>query len=422
MKYKKKTLKNGLRIITIPMLDNKTATVMVLVEAGSKYEEKKENGISHFLEHMCFKGTKNRPKAGDISLELDKLGAQSNAFTSHEFTGYYAKSRAKNVFKIIDVISDMYLNPVFDEKEIKKEKGVIIEEMNMYEDIPMKNVYYLFMELVYGNQPAGWGILGDRKFIQTSNQKDFVDYRDKHYVASATTVIVAGGINTKDVVKEIENKFKNIKQNKKYKKEKVVESQKKPQVKIKYKKLDQSHLILGMRAFGTFKKDNLTTSVLAGVLGAGMSSRLFNRLRDELGVCYYVRASNDSFTDHGYLGISAGVDNKRLKEVIEVILKELNKLKTELVSAQELKKVKEKMISNLLMGIESSDSFTEYYGIQEILKKEILTPEEKIKKIKAVTAKDIKRVANKIFVDKGLNLAVIGPIQDKKPLQKILKF
>ena len=422
MKYKKKVLKNGLRIVTVPMHDNKTVTVLVLVEAGSKYEDKKENGISHFLEHMCFKGTTKRPNAGDISLELDRLGAQSNAFTSHEFTGYYAKVHAKNVYKVIDIISDMYLSPIFDEGEIKKEKGVIVEEMNMYEDLPMRKVGYLFMELLYKDNPVGRTILGDKDFIKKAEQKDFIEYRNKHYVASATTVIVAGNIDEKRVIKDIEDKFEKISHSKKEGKEKVKEIQKKPELKIEYKKSDQSHLILGVRAFDFSKKDNLITSVLCGVLGAGMSSRLFKKLREEMGVCYYVKAENDSYSDHGYLGVSAGVDNKRIKEVVEVVLGEFKKLKDELVSEKELKKVKEAMISSLILGLESSDSYSEYYGIQEVLNRPINTPQEKIKKIKAITAKDIKRVANKIFVNESLNLAVIGPIKDKKPLQKILKF
>ncbi|MCK5285616.1 MAG: insulinase family protein [Candidatus Pacebacteria bacterium] len=422
MRFKKKVLKNGLRIITVPMQDNKTATVLVLVEAGSKYEDKKENGISHFLEHMCFKGTTKRPNAGDISLELDKLGAQSNAFTSHEFTGYYAKVHSKNVHKIIDIISDMYLDPIFNEEEIKKEKGVIVEEMNMYKDLPMRKVGYLFMELLYKDSPAGRTILGDKNFVTKAKQKDFIEYRNKHYVASATTVIVAGNIDEKKVIKDIENKFKEISHNKKEKKEKVKEVQTKPGLKIEYKKSDQSHLILGVRAFDFSKKENLVTLVIGGILGAGMSSRLWQKLREEMGVCYYVKAGNDSYSDHGYLGISAGVNNKRIKEVTEVILEELKKLKDELVSEEELKKVKETMISSLILGLESSDSYAEYYGIQEILKRPINNPQEKIKKIKAITAKDIKRVANKIFINKGLNLAIIGPIKDKKPLQKILKF
>lgn len=422
MNYKKKILKNGMRLITVPMQDNKTATVLVLVEAGSKYEKKEENGISHFLEHMCFKGTKKRPCSGDISLELDKLGAQSNAFTSQEFTGYYAKVHSKNVFKAIDIISDMYCNPLFNEAEIKKEKGVIIEEMNMYKDLPMRKVGDLFMQLLYGDTPVGRTILGDKGFIEKAQRKDFIKYRGKHYVASATTVVIAGKIQEKEVIKTIEQKFEKINTGKKEQKEKVKDFQKKAQVAIEYKKSDQSHLILGVPAFSLFQKDVLATSVLAGVLGAGMSSRLFKKLRDEMGVCYYVRAENDAYTDHGLLAVSAGVDNKRVAEVTRVILNEFKKLKEEEVSQKELKKVKEKMISNLVMNLESSDSLAEYYGISEVLKKPLEKPQEKIKKIKTITAKDIKRVANKIFKNEKLNLAIIGPTKDKKNLEKILKI
>jgi len=420
MEFKKKVLKNGLRVITVPMADNKTATVLVLVEAGSKYEEKKNNGISHFLEHMCFKGTIHRPITGEISLELDALGAESNAFTSHEFTGYYAKAYSKNVYKLIEIISDMYLNPIFDKREIVKEKGVIIEEMNMYKDLPMRKVSDLFMELLYGDTPAGRTILGNQNFIKQANQIDFIDYRQKHYVASATTVVVAGKIDEKAVIKKIENAFKHIKEDPKGSKEKVKECQTKPQIKIEYKKTDQSHLVLGVRTFDFFQKDSLTVSVLAGVLGAGMSSRLFKKLREELGVCYYVRADNDTYSDHGYLGISAGVDNQRVIEVVGVILGEIKKLKTTLVEEKELKKVKEKIIGSLILGLESSDAYAEYYGLQEILRKPIENPKEKIKKIKQVTAEEIKKVANEIFKDNKLNLALIGPLGDINKLQSIL--
>jgi len=422
MKFKRKVLKNGLRIITVPMVDNKTATVLVLVEAGSKYEDKENNGISHFLEHMCFKGTKKRPQSGDISLELDTLGAESNAFTSHEFTGYYAKAHSKNVHKVINIISDMYLNPTFDENDINKEKGVIIEEINMYKDLPMRKVSDIFMELLYGDSPVGRTVLGDKSFIQKVCRNDFLEYRKKHYVASATTVVVAGNIEEKKVMEEIEDKFSEISICKKVGKKKVKEIQTKPQVAIEYKPSDQSHLILGVRAFDFSKKDNLITSVLGGVLGAGMSSRLFKKLRDEMGVCYYIRVGNDSYSDHGYLSVSAGVDNKRVNEVVRVIINEFNRLKNELVSDKELKKVKEKMISGLVLGLESSDSFAEYYGIQEVLKKPVEETSKKIKKIREITPSDVKRVANKIFKDEKLNLAVIGPIKDKKPLIRILKF
>ncbi len=189
MKFSKKILKNGLRLVTIPMKDNPTATVLVLVEAGSKYEDKRVNGISHFLEHMCFKGTTKRPKAIDISKELDALGSQYNAFTAQEYTGYYAKSDAKHFHKIFDVVSDIYLNSTFPDMEMEKEKGVIIEEINMYEDMPNRHVQDLFMKLLYGDQPAGWNIAGEKSNIVSMKRDDFVKYKNSHYLPEATVLV-----------------------------------------------------------------------------------------------------------------------------------------------------------------------------------------------------------------------------------------
>ena len=195
MEYKKTILKNGLRVITVPMKDNPTVTVLVLVETGSKYETKAKNGISHFLEHMCFKGTAKRPTAQAISSELDGLGSSYNAFTSQEYTGYYAKSSANHFKKIFDVVSDIYLNSAFPAAEIEKEKGVIVEEINMYEDMPHRHVHDLFASLLYGDTPAGWNIAGTRDNVRAMKREDFVQYHQAHYVPKATTVIIAGKVS-----------------------------------------------------------------------------------------------------------------------------------------------------------------------------------------------------------------------------------
>src|SRR6185503_7683697 len=202
MKFSKKVLKNGLRVVTIPMKDNPTVTVLVLVEAGSKYETKKVNGISHFLEHMCFKGTVKRPKAIDISKELDALGSQYNAFTAQEYTGYYAKSDARHFGRIFNVVSDIYLNSTFPDAEIQKEKGVIIEEINMYEDMPNRHVQDLLMKLLYGDTPAGWNVAGEKGNIMEMKRNDFVNYKKAHYLPEATVIIVAGRVSEKEVIKE----------------------------------------------------------------------------------------------------------------------------------------------------------------------------------------------------------------------------
>ncbi len=422
MKFTKKILKNGLRVIMVPMKDNPTVTVLVLVEAGSKYETKQNNGLSHFLEHMCFKGTALRPRSIDISHELDRLGAQSNAFTSHEYTGYYAKADAKHFHKIFDVISDIYLNSTFPAAEMEKEKGVIIEEINMYEDLPQAKVGNAFMELLYGNQPAGWPILGSKQNIKKMKRDDFLKYRGANYLPQATTVVVAGHINEREVLAEITKAFGALSEKTKSAKQKVGEKQGRPGLRLVYKKTDQTHLILGLRTFGLFDRRNPVLAVLSGVLGAGMSSRLFQKLREELGVCYYVRASKESFTDHGFLEISAGVDNKRVLEVVGVILEECRRLVKERVPDAELLKVKEFLIGNSKLGLESSDELASFFGSQEILQKKVEPAEEKFKKIRAVTAEDVGRLARQIFADSKLNLALVGPFKKEKPFRKILKM
>lgn len=422
MHFSKKVLKNGLRVITVPMKENPTVTVLVLVEAGSKYENKNNNGISHFLEHMCFKGTEKRPKAILISKELDALGSQYNAFTSQEYTGYYAKSDAKHFRKIFEIISDIYLYSTFPEAEMEKEKGVIIEEINMYEDLPNRHVQDLMMELLYGDTPAGWNIAGFKENILKMKREDFVSYKKMHYLPEATTLVVSGSVIEKEVLKEAEKIFGNVKRGKKGRKLKVKEEQKKPKALISFKDTDQTHFVLGMRSFDLFDKRNAILSVLGGVLGGGMSSRLFQKLREEMGVGYYVRAYGDAYTDHGFFQVSAGVDNKRVKEVLLAVIDECKKLKDEEVGREELDKTKECLIGNMKLSLESTDDIANFYGGQEILKRKPKNLEEKIKEIRKVTAKQIKNLANEIFKDDKLNLALIGPFKDKKEFLDILKF
>ncbi|MFA6353816.1 MAG: pitrilysin family protein [Candidatus Paceibacterota bacterium] len=425
MKFSKKVLKNGLRVVTVPMKDNPTVTVLVLVEAGSKYENKKVNGISHFLEHMCFKGTNKRPKAIDISKELDALGSQYNAFTAQEYTGYYAKSDAKHFSKIFDVVSDIYLNSTFPDVEMQKEKGVIIEEINMYEDIPQKHVQDLIMKLLYGDTPAGWNIAGEKKNILKMKRNDFVAYKKAHYLPEATVLVVAGAVTEKQVMSEVNKIFGTMKRGKKVGKVKVKEQQKNPKILISFKKTDQTHFILGVRSLNLFSKKNAMLTVLGGILGGGMSSRLFQKLREEMGVGYYVRAYNDTYTDHGFFQISAGVDNKRIEEVIKAVLHECNILKEEKVSVSELNKVKEFLIGNMKLSLESSDDIANFFGGQELLKREIKGIEDKAKKIRKVTANEIQNLAKDIFQNNKLNLAIIGPFEEhleKARFLKILKF
>jgi len=420
--YKKITLNNGLRVITIPMADSLTTTVLVLVEAGSKYETKEINGLSHFLEHMCFKGTKKRPRSIDISSELDGIGAVYNAFTSMEYTGYFAKARPNNFDIILDVVSDIYLNQIFEPKEIDKERGVIIEEINMYEDLPMRRVQELFTTLLYGDQPAGWDIAGRKEVIKKLTRDDFTKYHNEHYLGKSSLVVVAGKFNEEEIIKKIETAFANIKSGKKTPKVKTIEHQDKSEILLKHKETDQTHLVLGVRAFDIFDERRYILGVLSDILGGGMSSRLFQKIRNEMGAAYYVGADADLYTDHGYLAASAGVDHNKINEVIEAILAEFKKIIEKPIENKELQQAKEHLIGRLIIGLETSDQLAGFYGGQEIITRETITPENTIKKIQAVKSEEISGVASEIFQNEKLNLAIIGPFKEKERFEKILKI
>ena len=411
--FSRTVLPNGLRVVYVPQKGSVATTVMVTVEAGSEYETKEMNGISHFLEHMVFKGTKRRPTALAISSELDGLGAQYNAFTSQEMTSYYAKVTNEFFHRAFDVVADLYLNPVFKEAELEKEKGVIIEEINMYEDLPNRKVQELFMELVYGDQPAGWSIAGRKEVIRGIGRNDFVTYRDAHYVPKATVVVISGGVSEDEALGEVRKHFGEISDGSKDTKRAVTESQSKPRELVFHKASDQTHMILGFRAFDLHDKRKYALKLLADVLGGGMSSRLFQKIREEMGAAYYVGASDDLYSDHGLLGVSAGVQHEKVRQVVAAALVECVRMKDEPVSSEELQRVKDHRIGSMTLSLETSDALGSFYGMQEVMGMDIIDPTVLAERIRAVTAEDIQKVARDIITEDRLNLALIGPFKDE---------
>lgn len=420
MKIIQKKLPNGLRIVLAPQADAATATVLVLVGTGSKYENKKENGLSHFLEHMMFKGTTIRPDARSISEAFDNLGAVSNAFTAHEYTGYYAKGNPKHVDTFIDILGDIYLHSTFPEKEIEKEKGVIIEEINMYEDMPQHKVWDTLFALMYGDQPVAWPISGSKENVLSFSRKDFLAYQQKHYAAENTVIVIAGAFDTATVQKNIKTAFAQMNIAAERKAKKVQDRQGEAQAALFHKKTDQAHIALAFRSIPANHPDAAAVSLLGTILGGGMSSRLFLHLREELGAAYYVRAEQDPFIDHGVFSITAGIDKNRLKEIVKSIVGILNEIKTTLVSKEELNKVKEYTLGMMRLGLESSDSIAGFYGSQVLLKGEYKTPEQLTKEYMKVSAEDIQRVAKKLFVSKGANLAIVGPFEEGEVSARLL--
>ncbi|MEI8224047.1 MAG: pitrilysin family protein [bacterium] len=410
MKPKEKILKNGLRIITIPMTDNPTVTVMVMVEAGSRFETRANNGISHFLEHMCFKGTEKR-KSLDIAYELEAMGAETNAFTGSDYTGYYAKGQAHLFPKLLDVVADVYLHSTFPADELEKERGVISGEIDMYEDMPQRKVHDVMSEALYGDQPAGYTILGPKENIKTLSRDAIVAYRNSHYIAEKTTIVVAGNITASAVEKLVTQMFKNIRTGKKISKKKLA-AQEGDRSKIVYKKTDQSHIVLGMRSIAAGHADATALGMAIGILGQGMSSRLFNKLREEMGAGYYVRAGISATDDGGDITLSTGTEPKRVPEVFKAMSHEVARMRTELVSEGELNKQKEYFVGGMLMGLETTDAVAGHYAHFAMIHQPLKTPQQIEKEIRAVTVSDIKRVAQKYLKETGFHVAVIGPHTD----------
>lgn len=420
--YKKSTLSNGLRIITIPMKNTKAVTVLVTVGTGSKYENKKYNGISHFLEHMSFKGTKKRPNSLEINETIDRIGGFNNAFTGKEETGYWAKAGSKYLDLLLDWVSDVLLNSKLEEKEINKEKGVIVEEINLRFDTPIVYIEDFWEETLYKNQPAGWPLSGEKENILKLKRPQFLDYLKNHYSSKNIIICVAGNIDSKNVEKKINKYFKNINTKDPKPKLKVIEQQEKPEVAIHFKNTGQTQIALGVRGFNLFQPQRIAQSILAKILGGFMSSRLFILMRDKKGLTYYIRTSSESYTDTGYLVTLTGVDNNRVEEAIKLILKEYQSFKNKKIDKSELQKAKENIKGNLIICLESSDAQASFYTDQELLTGKILSPEEIFKKIDAVTLKDIQELAKDIFRPEKLNLALIGPFKNKEKFNKLLKI
>ncbi|MBP9719164.1 MAG: insulinase family protein [Candidatus Levybacteria bacterium] len=420
MIYKRTILENGLRVLTIPMRSFESATALVLVGAGSRYEDKTNSGISHFLEHMAFKGTKTRPTTLSIANLVDGIGGEFNAYTGKESTGYYIKSAANNIELSIDILADMLQNSLLDQKEIDKEKGVILEEINLYEDTPSRKIGEVYEELLYGDTPLGWDIAGNKKVIKGVKRKDFVDYMKSLYSADNITVVIAGGVEEKTATELVQKYFGKMPKFDTIKYSPVLESRSKPAVLIRQKKTEQVHIALGVRTVADEHKDHYPLEVLAAIVGGGMSSRLFTEVREKRGLAYYVRSYSEHYTDCGSFVTLAGVDAKRADEAVKVIVEQYREIANgSQIEATELKKAKEFLKGHFVLELEDSRSVAGWYASQELFNKKMYNPDDILAKIDAVTAEEVKAVAQEYLV-RPLNLAIIGDFKDKKPFEKIL--
>ena len=422
MKYNRTILKNGLRVLTIPMPSFESATVMLMVGAGSRYETRLNNGISHFLEHMAFKGTVKRPTAMDITSLIDGMGGEFNASTGKEVTAYYIKSAADKVEISLDVLSDMLRNSKLDSIEIEKEKGVIVGEIDMNEDSPMRDIGDVYERLIYGDTPLGWNIAGPKDIVRKINREDFISYMKNLYSPHNMTIVFAGGIENEKAIELAEKYLGKMTRFDTLRFNKYEEKQDKPRLFLKTKKTEQAHIAIGFKTVKNEHPDKYPLEVLAAILGGGMSSRLFHEVREKRGLGYYVSTGADSYQDAGSIVTVAGIDPKRIEEGISVILEEHKKISNSKfsISKSELRKAKEYLKGHMVLGLENSRSVAYYYASQELLEKKIDDPDELMKKIDAVTAEQIKNVAKKYFVEKGLNVAIIGNFEDRQIFENLL--
>jgi len=422
MKINKDMLENGLRVLTAEMPGSKSATVLLLVRAGSRYETKNLNGIAHFAEHMFFKGTKKRPTAVEIASLIDSLGAEFNAFTSKEYTGFYIKAASNHLELVTEVLSDMLMNSKFDQEEINRERNVIAEELRMYLDTPMRHIGDVFEQLLFGDQPLGWDTVGTLESLANINRADFLSYNAKYYLGPNMLFVVGGDVTIEKGYLLAERYFSTLPKKSSPSFQKVKFDQTKPALKLSYKDSEQAHLCLGVRSYPLGHPDRYKVKVLNSILGSSMSSRLFIQLRERRGLAYYVRSGVEEYHDAGYLAAQAGVEPKNINEAIKVILAEFAEIASKSVDDKELSKAKEYLKGRLILELEDSREVSTMFGLQELLERKIRTVEEIIQEIDKVSKENVREAAKKLFVEDSLNLAIIGPFKKEEQFINDLKF
>jgi predicted Zn-dependent peptidase len=416
--FERTELRNGIRVLTAPMPHAQSVSCFVMVAAGSRYETAETNGVAHFAEHMFFKGTERRPTARDIAGEIDGIGGEFNAFTGKELTGYYVKCAGESRDVALDVLVDMLRNSRFDPEEIEREKGVIVEEMNMYFDTPRDYIGGVYESLLYGDQPLGWDIIGRKETVRAATPETFRSYLDRWYRPERIVVGLGGKIGD-GLVERLEELLGGIEPLETGAPESVVVPENGAPVKLHTKQSDQAHVILGARSYPLGSPDRYAVQLLATVLGGGMSSRLFTEVRERRGLAYYVFASNHSYTDAGSLHAQAGVDIDRIDEAVETVVGELRRIADAAVPADELEKARSFAKGRFVLQLESPHG-TIMFGLRrEVLEGGAEEPEEVLRGLDAVTVDDIQRVARDILGGR-LHLAAIGPFEDAERFQRLL--
>jgi predicted Zn-dependent peptidase len=417
--FEKTTLDNGLRVVTAPMPQAKSVACFVMLAAGSRYETKDTNGIAHFAEHMFFKGTKKRPTAREIAGEIDSIGGEFNAFTGKEYTGYYVKCAAEHRDVALDVLIDMLRNSKFDSDEIEREKGVIVEEMNMYYDTPRDYVDGVYDELLYDDTPLGWDIIGRKETVRAAKRETFIDYLERWYRAPRMVAGIAGSLGD-DLIPRLEELLGNVPDGGAGEPPPAEWHQEAPQVKLHTKQSDQAHIRVGVHSYPLIHPDRYALSLLATVLGGGMSSRLFTEVRERRGLAYYIYGHQQGYTDTGTLFAQGGVDINRIDDAVRTVVAEFARIAAEPVEPDELEKARNFAKGRLVLSLEDPKGMIMFGLRNEVLEGTLREPDEVLAELDKVTREDIQRVAQDIIREDRLNFALIGPFDDPERFSKLL--
>ena len=412
MVFERTTLGNGLRVVTAPLSHAQSVACYIMHAAGSRYEHESNRGIAHFAEHMFFKGTERRPTSRDLSSIVDGIGGEFNAFTSKEYTAYYIRCAGEQRDTAFDVLVDMLRHSKFDVDEVEREKGVILEEMNMYNDTPRDHVGAVYEELIFGDNPLGWETLGTRETIKDATRDTFLDYLGRWYAPQRMVVGVAGMVGD-GLMPMLEELLGDLSGNGAGAPPAAqVERSPAPRVRVHTKDSDQAQICLGVPSYPIEHPDRYSVQLLATVLGGGMSSRLFLEVRERRGLAYYVYGTNQSYTDAGTLVAQAGVDIERIDQAVGTVVEQFRRMAEETVPADELEKARNLAKGRFVLQTESPNGLLMYGLRREVLEGRAAEPEELLAGLDAVTAEDVQRVAQDIIAGEGMRLAVIGPFED----------
>jgi len=419
--HEKVTLDNGLRLLTSEMPHTRSVSVVFFIGAGSCYETDTEAGISHFIEHICFKGTKKRHSSKEISEAIESVGGMINGGTDKELTTFWCRVTSEHFLLALDILIDLLRHSRFDATDIDRERQIIIEEINMSLDSPRQRVAMLIDELLWPGEPLGRDIAGNKETIASLTRQQMLNFFSKHYLPNTTVVAVAGDIKQKQVHDAVSQTLAEWKPNKVQTAFPNKGIQEMPRLQLEFREIEQAHLCLGVPGLSFFHPDRYAVDLLSIILGEGMSSRLFNEIREQQGLAYDIHSYADHFADAGAVIIHAGVDPSRTEDALKAIIDQVAKLK-EQISEAEINKAKEIAKGRLLLSLESSRNVAAWLGAQELLTNRILTADEVISLVEAVTIEDLKRVAHQLLTSEKLNLAIVGPVKREEPLAKLLKL